>query len=65
MRYVVVALLLLIIASLGSALLFMLKRRDDPQRMAKALALRVGLSVFLFVLLMVGWMLGLWQPHSL
>ena len=65
MRYVVVVLLLLIIASLGSALLFMLKRRDDPQRMAKALALRVGLSVFLFVLLMVGWMLGLWQPHAL
>lgn len=57
--------LLLIVGSLGSALFFMLKRRDDSQKMAKALAIRVGLSVFLFVLLMVGWMLGLWQPHSL
>jgi hypothetical protein len=65
MRYVVVAMLLLILASLGSALFFMLKGRDDPKKMAKALALRVGLSVFLFLMLMLGWMLGLWQPGHL
>jgi hypothetical protein len=65
MRYVVVAMLLLILASLGSALFFMLKGRDDPKKMAKALALRVGLSVFLFLMLMLGWMLGLWQPGRL
>ena len=57
--------LLLILASLGSALFFMLKRRGEPEKMAKALALRVGLSVFLFLVLMLGWMLGLWQPGHL
>jgi hypothetical protein len=65
MRYVVMAMLVLILASLGSAMYFMLKGRDDPKKMVKALALRVGLSVFLFVMLMLGWMLGLWQPGHL
>ena len=65
MRYVVIAMLVLIIASLGSALFYMLRGRDDPKKMARALAIRVGLSVGLFVLLMAGWLLGLWRPGSL
>jgi hypothetical protein len=65
MRYVVVATLLLIIASLGSALFYMMRGRDDPRKMARALAIRVGLSVALFVLLMAGWLLGLWRPGAL
>jgi Na+-driven multidrug efflux pump len=65
MRYVVVAMLVLIIASLGSALFYMLRGRDDPKKMARALAIRVGLSVALFLVLMAGWMLGLWQPGRL
>jgi hypothetical protein len=65
MRYVVIAMLFLIIASLASAGYYMLRARDDPRKMARALAIRVGLSVGLFVLLMAGWMLGLWQPGRL
>ena len=65
MRYVVIAMLVLIIASLGSALYYMLRGRDDPKKMARALAIRVGLSVGLFVLLMAGWFLGLWRPGAL
>lgn len=57
--------LVLIVASLGSALFYMIKGRDDPKKMARALAIRVGLSVALFVLLMAGWLLGLWQPGRL
>lgn len=57
--------LVLIIASLGSALFYMMRGRDDPKKMARALAIRVGLSVGLFVLLMAGWLLGLWQPGRL
>ncbi len=55
----------MIVASLGSALYFLLKGGHDPKKMAKALALRVGLSLLLFLTLMVGWMLGLWQPGHL
>lgn len=57
--------LVLIIASLGSALYYMMRGRDDPKKMARALAIRVGLSVGLFVLLMAGWLLGLWRPGAL
>lgn len=59
MRYVVIVMLLLIVASLASAALFMLRKDGDPKRMVKALALRVGLSVALFVMLMAGYYFGL------
>ena len=59
MRYVVIVMLLLIVASLASAALFMLRKDGDPKRMVKALAVRVGLSVALFVMLMAGYYFGL------
>jgi hypothetical protein len=59
MKIVVIAFIVLIIASLGSALFFMVTERRDPKRMVKALALRVGLSVTLFLLLMAGYYFGL------
>ncbi|OGA41565.1 MAG: hypothetical protein A3G28_01530 [Betaproteobacteria bacterium RIFCSPLOWO2_12_FULL_68_19] len=65
MRYVVIAMLLAIIASLGSAAVFMLRSRGDSRRMARALTWRVGLSVALFVLLMAGYYFGLLQPGKL
>ena len=61
MRYVVIAMLVAIIASLGSALWAMMRPGKDPKRMVKALSLRVGLSVTLFVLLMLGYYFGLIQ----
>ena len=57
--------LVAIIASLGSAAVFMVRGRGDSRRMAKALALRVGLSVTLFLLLLIGYALGLIQPGRL
>jgi hypothetical protein len=36
----------------------MLRPGKDPKRMVKALALRVGLSVSLFVILMAGYYFG-------
>lgn len=59
MRIVVVLFLILIVASLGSALLFLLRDREHGgTRMARALALRVGLSITLFALLMIGFATG-------
>jgi DUF2909 family protein len=59
MRYVVIVMLVLIVASLGSAALFMLRKDADPKRMVKALAVRVALSLALFVMLMAGYYFGL------
>lgn len=50
--------LIAIVVSLGSALWYMLRPGKDPKRMVKALALRVGLSVSLFVILMAGYYFG-------
>ena len=65
MRYVVIAVLLLIVASLGSAIFFMMRDRGNSTRMVKALAIRVGLSVALFVFLMAGYDFGLFPNHHL
>lgn len=65
MRYVVIAMLFLIVASLASAVFYMLRRREDPTKMARALSVRVGLSVALFVLLMAGWYFGFFRPGNL
>ena len=59
MRYVVTAVLLGIVASMGSAMFFMMRDRSGSNRMVKALAVRVGLSVALFVFLMAGYYFGL------
>lgn len=59
MRYVVILVLLGIVASMGSALFFMMRDRSGSNRMVKALAIRVGLSVALFVFLMAGYYFGL------
>jgi uncharacterized SAM-binding protein YcdF (DUF218 family) len=65
MRYVVIVALLLIVASLGSAIVFMMRDRGNSKRMVKALAIRVGLSVALFVFLMGGYYFGLFPNHHL
>ena len=62
-KIIVLMLLFLIIASLGSALVYMLKG-SNPQGTARALTWRIGLSVGLFVLLMVFYKLGWVQPHG-
>lgn len=59
MKIVVVIFLLLILASLGSALFFLVTDRSQSKRTATALAVRVGLSVTLFLLLVAGYYFGL------
>lgn len=72
MGYLVALAFLAIIASLGTALFFMLRKDDDTRsdsergrRMARALAVRVGLSIALFLCLLLAWKLGYIQPTGL
>lgn len=62
MRWIVIAFLILILASLGSALVYLVKDKGQGDRTLRALTLRVGLSVGLFVLLMLGYYFGLLKP---
>ena len=65
MKLFISAVLLVILFSLGSALYYMLGRRGDFEKMAKALTWRVGLSMGLFILLIVLYYLGYVTPHPL
>jgi hypothetical protein len=63
-KYLVIAILLLIVASLGKALYHLASNKpDDSGKMVKALAVRIGLSVGLFVLLIVAYYLGWIDPQ--
>jgi hypothetical protein len=75
MKVLIVLALLAIVGTLASAGLFMLRRgraedagQDDParrdKRMARALALRVGLSIALFLLILLAYSLGWIQPSG-
>jgi len=55
----VIGVFVLICASLASAAVFMFRDRSGSKRMVKALALRVGLSLALFLMLMAGYYFGL------
>lgn len=64
-KLVIIAMLLMIVASLGSGLFFLINDRDQHRRTVKALTLRISLSVGLFLLLMLAYAMGLIKPHGL
>ena len=77
MKYFVMFAFVLIIGSLASALFFMMRgdRQHGPQgrladqrksaNMVRALALRVGFSIILFVCILIAWKLGYIQPTGI
>ena len=54
-----------ILASLGVALVALFRRQGNEQTLLRALTIRVGLSVLFFLLLLLGWYLGVLEPHGL
>ncbi len=63
-RLLILAGFLAIVLSLGSALVHLVRNKGDSAKMARALTIRVGLSILLFVLLLVAWRLGWIQPRG-
>lgn len=61
----IVLTLLAILGSLASGLIFLIKDNGRSTRTAKALTVRIGLSVFLFLMLMLGIFTGVIQPHGI
>jgi multisubunit Na+/H+ antiporter MnhB subunit len=54
-----------IVYALGSGLYYLLYRRDKSENAVKALTVRIGLSLGLFVLLLVAYAMGWLKPHSM
>ena len=69
MKTVIVIVLLGVLGVLASAGVFMLRKGNSPatrdKRMAWALALRVALSISLFLFILLSWQLGWIQPTGL
>lgn len=71
MKALLVLMLVGVLAALASAGVFMLKKRPPDaagtrdRRMARALALRVVISVALFLLILLGWAMGWVKPTGI
>ncbi|EJL90499.1 Protein of unknown function (DUF2909) [Polaromonas sp. CF318] len=72
MNYLVALAFIAILASLASALFFMLRGSGDSKdgkrkasNMARALAFRIGFSVLLFICILIAWKLGYIQPTGI
>jgi hypothetical protein len=65
LKIAIVLMLLLIVASLFSALFYLVKDKGTGERTAKALTIRIALSLTLFLLLMLGYYTGvIGQPAT-
>lgn len=63
---IVILLFAAIVISLGIALKGLFRRdQESPQRMVRALSVRIALSVLAFLLLLLAWSAGLIEPHGL
>lgn len=66
MKILVAIAFILILASLGSALYYMMRQKGkNDQRMVRSLAMRVGFSIALFALILVAHKLGYIQPTGI
>ena len=63
-KIVILSLLVIVLISLGTAL-FAMAKGDKSDKMLKALTWRIGLSVGIFILLLIGQAMGFITPHGL
>ena len=63
-KIALVIVLLLIVGSLGSGLVFLLRDSSDSDRLARALTWRIGLSIAAFALLLLAGWTGLIEPNT-
>lgn len=65
MKILVAVAFILIIGSLGSALFFLMRDKGKSNRTVHALAMRVGLSITLFLLILGAYKMGWIQPTGI
>jgi hypothetical protein len=63
-RVIVITFLLVIVGSLASALFYLVRDKGSSERTVKALSVRIGLSITLFLLLMAGFYFGILPPKG-
>ena len=64
-QLLIILILLVIVGTLFSGMYFMIKDQSGSKRTVKALSFRIGLSLLLFVLLILAYMAGIIHPHGI
>lgn len=64
-KIVIFLLIGVILLSLTSGMIFLVKDKGDSDRTVKSLTVRIALSILLFILLFIGLATGLIEPHGL
>jgi succinate dehydrogenase/fumarate reductase cytochrome b subunit len=64
-KVLIVLFLIVIVYNLGAGLFYMMTDKGKTDRTVRALTWRIGLSVFLILLIIVGILTGAIQPHNL
>ncbi|MFI4917954.1 MAG: twin transmembrane helix small protein [Legionellales bacterium] len=57
--------MIIIAGSLASGLVFLIRDTGDSNRTVKALTLRIGISLTLFIFLLLAFKFGLIKPHGI
>ena len=65
MKVFILLIMLAILGSLASALVYLLKNKQSGTALVKALTYRIGFSVALFLLLLIAYAVGWIKPHGL
>lgn len=63
-KFIVIACLMGIVASLGVGLFHLVSDKGESKRMVRALTIRIALSAALFLFLLVAWWQGWIHPNS-
>jgi len=61
----IILLLIIILVSLSSGMVFLVRDKGETDRTVKSLTVRIVLSILLFILLFVGFATGLIKPHGI
>jgi succinate dehydrogenase/fumarate reductase cytochrome b subunit len=64
-KLLIILFLILIVYNLGAGLFYMMTDKGQTDRTVKALTWRIGLSVFLILLVILGILTGVIRPHDL
>lgn len=65
MKTIILIVMLVILLSLGSGLVFLVKDEGKTKRTVKALSWRIGLSLALFCFLILAFFMGWITPHGI
>jgi hypothetical protein len=61
----IIAVLVAIVLTMASSLFYLVSDKGQSKKMVNALSVRIGLSVLLFLLLLLAWSQGMITPHGL